>query len=105
MWPDILAELENRDRMLPSFLQGTRAWFDGRRVLIECSAISREFLRKNKSSGELIKKVIEEKTGVHCGIGPYQPPSAQADAPARKVEEVLADLQSQGVSVSIDEKS
>ena len=35
-WPNVLADLEETDAMLISFLRNTRAYYDGRRVLFEC---------------------------------------------------------------------
>ena len=41
-WPIVLAEIENQDPMLISFLRGSKAYYDGVRVLIECSDAVRD---------------------------------------------------------------
>lgn len=103
-WPQVLEELEQRDQMLISFLKGTRAFYDGRRVLIECSNLFREFIRTNKDSQELIKKVIAEKTGIRCGIGPYTPPAQKNQTPVQTAETTLKTLSDMGVAVIVQEK-
>src|SRR5699024_3670888 len=41
-WALVLADLEETDAMLISFLRGTHAYYDGRRVLFECSDAFRD---------------------------------------------------------------
>ena len=103
-WPQVLEALEQQDKMLISFLKGTKAYYDGRRVLIECSDLFREFIRTNKDSQELIKKAITEKTGLRCGIGPYTPPKAAEAAPAQSADATLQALSAMGVPVIVQEK-
>ncbi len=104
-WPQVLQALEERDKMLISFLKGTNAFYDGRRVLIECSDLFREFIRTNKDSQELIKKVIAEKTGIRCGIGPYTPKkAAQETVAVQSADATLQALSAMGVPVIVQEK-
>ena len=103
-WPQVLEVLEQQDKMLISFLKGTKAYYDGRRVLIECSDLFREFIRMNKDSQELIKKAITEKTGLRCGIGPYTPPKTAEAAPAQSADATLQALSAMGVPVIVQEK-
>ncbi len=99
-WPAVLNIMEERDPMLISFLRGTRAFFDGRRVLIDCGEAFRDFMRKNKNTAKNLKEYIFEATGVHCGIGPYAAPKPPAAAPV--LEDTLAALRGAGVDVVDD---
>ena len=104
-WPLVLEELEQRDKMLISFLKGTHAFYDGKRVLIECSDLFRDFIRTNKDSQELIKTVIAEKTGIRCGIGPYTPKGQAKQTPAlQSADATLQALSAMGVPVIVQEK-
>lgn len=104
-WPIVLEELEQRDKMLISFLKGTHAFYDGKRVLIECSDLFRDFIRTNKDSQELIKTVIAEKTGIRCGIGPYTPKGQAKQMPAlQSADATLQALSAMGVPVIVQEK-
>ena len=47
-WPAVLSDLEENDAMLISFLRGTRAYCDGKRVLFECSDAFRDYIRNNR---------------------------------------------------------
>ena len=102
-WPQVLDALKKRDHMLPAYLKGSKAYYDGRRVLIDGGGIFREFIRQNKDSQALLKAIIQEVSGLACGIGPYTPPKDQAtDHPT--VEQALKDLENHGVDVVYKDK-
>ena len=102
-WPQVLEVLKKRDHMLPAYLKGSKAYYDGRRVLIDGGDIFREFIRQNKDSQALLKAIIQEVSGLACGIGPYTPPNGQAaDHPT--VEQALKDLENHGVDVVYKDK-
>ena len=102
-WPQVLEVLKKRDHMLPAYLKGSKAYYDGRRVLIDGGDIFREFIRQNKDSQALLKAIIQEVSGLACGIGPYTPPKDQAtDHPT--VEQALKDLENHGVDVVYKDK-
>ncbi len=103
-WPIVLAEIEERDPMLISFLRGTRAYYDGRRVLIECSDAFRDYMRQNRETSKSIKEYIYKVTQIKCNIGPYEAPKAEGDASAVTVDETLQTMQSLGVDVIVTEK-
>ena len=102
-WSEVLAKLEQQDKMLIAYLRTSRAFYDGRRVLIDGGNTFRDFIRVNKESQELIKQIIEEVTGERCGIGPYVEKSA-ATATARTIEDTLKELAAQGVDVVYNDK-
>lgn len=102
-WPQVLEVLKKRDHMLPAYLKGSKAYYDGRRVLIDGGDIFREFIRQNKDSQALLKAIIQEVSGLACGIGPYTPPAEQA-AEHPTVEQALKDLENHGVDVVYKDK-
>lgn len=102
-WPKVLEELEKRDPMLIAYLRRSRAYFDGRRVLIDGGDTFRDFIRVNKESQALIKQLIEQCSGVRCGIGPYMPPAKKQEQ-IQNIEDTLKALEQQGVTVVYNDK-
>ncbi len=104
-WSAVLELISESDAMLYSFLQGTRAWYDGRRVLFECSDAFRDYIKKNKDVSKQIKEYIYSVTRLNCFIGPYQPPrQTREEQPAVSVDDTLKQMQELGVEVQIEEK-
>ena len=104
-WSAVLEVIAESDAMLYSFLQGTRAYYDGRRVLFECSDAFRDYIKKNKDVSKQIKETIYQVTHLNCFIGPYEAPrQEQPDSPAVSVDETLKQMQDLGVEVQIEEK-
>ena len=108
-WHDVVefllsSELPNQEPALIPYLRTSKAYFDGKRVLIDGGDVFRDFLRRSPESRVHIKDIIEEKTGVRCPIGPYTPPKADQPQAVANVEELLARMQAQGVDVIIEEK-
>ena len=73
-WQAVLELIAENDPMLNSYLRGTQAYYDGRRVLIECSDDFRDFMRRSKETSKNIKQYIYQVTHIKCGIGPYERP-------------------------------
>ena len=104
-WSAVLEVIAESDAMLYSFLQGTRAYYDGRRVLFECSDAFRDYIKKNKDVSKQIKETIYQVTHLNCFIGPYEAPRQEQPAsPAVSVDETLKQMQDLGVEVQIEEK-
>ena len=108
-WHDVVevllsSELSKQEPAIIPYLRNSKAYFDGKRVLIDGGDVFRDFLRRNPESRTRIKDIIEEKTGVRCPIGPYTPPKADQPQAVANVEELLAGMQAQGVDVIIEEK-
>ena len=103
-WEKVIKVLEERDPMLFGTLKRSKAYYDGKRVLIDGGMMFRDFIRTNKDSQKLIKKVIAEVAGVNCGIGPYEPQTA-AQAQRGNAEQVLEALEKKGLSVVIQDNS
>ena len=104
-WQAVLELIAENDPMLNSYLRGTQAYYDGRRVLIECSDDFRDFMRRSKETSKNIKQYIYQVTHIKCGIGPYEKPAAAAsNAPAADVEETLRQMKDLGVDVVVEDK-
>ena len=104
-WQAVLELIAENDPMLNSYLRGNQAYYDGRRVLIECSDDFRDFMRRSKETSKNIKQYIYQVTHIKCGIGPYEKPAAAAsNAPAADVEETLRQMKALGVDVVVEDK-
>lgn len=104
-WPGVLEALNERDPMSYSFLQGSRAYYDGKRVLIDCSDAFRDFMRKNKDTAKTLKETIYDVTRIRCSIGPYQ--VVQRDSTGAQtvpIEETLKNMEALGVEVVVEDK-
>ena len=75
-WPQVVQQLQEKDPMLYTYLRKSKAYFDGTRVLIDGGKTFRDFIRANKDSQSLIKKLIKDVSGTAVPIGPYEPKSA-----------------------------
>ena len=58
---------------------------------------------ESKVTEEEIKAIIQEVSGLACGIGPYTPPAEQA-AEHPTVEQALKELENHGVDVVYKDK-
>ena len=103
-WAQVLELLPGRSKMLFAYLRQSRAYFDGKRVLIDGGDTFRDYIRADKDAQNLIKDLIQEVTGTRCPIGPYQPPKIEDASPARDLEATVQHLQAQGVEVVIEDK-
>ena len=100
-WGQIVQKLEGIDPMLYMYLRKSKAYFDGTRVLIDGGKTFRDFIRVNKDSQKLIKKLIAEVSGVPVPIGPYEPKTAVKTA--SNAEQSLLALEKLGLEVSIED--
>lgn len=98
-WQQVVEQLQSRDPMLYPYLKNSKAYFDGRRVLIDGGNMFRDFIRANKASQRSIKKVIAEVTGLQCGIGPYE--TEKAPEKIGNAEQTLEQLEQLGLDVII----
>ena len=103
-WPQVMESLAGRDPAMSSFLRGSSAYYDGKRVLIDCNETFRDYMRKDKATYSLLKKVIFEVAGIRCGIGPYEKPRAASSPEAVPVEQTLKAMQDLGVDVVVEDK-
>ena len=100
-WSEVIHLLQEKDPMLYTYLNKSKAYFDGTRVLIDGGKTFRDFIRANKDSQKLIKKLIAQVSGVAVPIGPYEPKAAGKTA--SNAEESLHKLEQLGLDVSIED--
>ena len=100
-WGEVIHLLQEKDPMLYTYLKKSKAYFDGTRVLIDGGKTFRDFIRANKDSQKLIKKLIAQVSGVAVPIGPYEPKAAGKTA--SNAEESLHKLEQLGLDVSIED--
>ena len=103
-WPAVLADLEENDAMLISFLRGTRAYCDGKRVLFECSDAFRDYIRNNREVSKRLKETIYRVSRTKYSIGPYEEPKADDATAAVSLDETLHTMQALGVDLKIVDK-
>ena len=103
-WPAVLADLEENDAMLISFLRGTRAYCDGKRVLFECSDAFRDYIRNNREVSKRLKETIYRVSRTKYSIGPYEEPKTDNTTAAVSLDETLHTMQALGVDLKIVDK-
>ena len=102
-WPQVVQQLQEKDPMLYTYLRKSKAYFDGTRVLIDGGKTFRDFIRANKDSQRLIKKLIKDVSGTAVPIGPYGPKSAGKTV--SNAEQSLRALEKLGLDVSIEDSA
>ena len=102
-WPQVVQQLQEKDPMLYTYLRKSKAYFDGTRVLIDGGKTFRDFIRANKDSQRLIKKLIKDVSGTAVPIGPYEPKSAGKTV--SNAEQSLRALEKLGLDVSIEDST
>lgn len=102
-WPQVVQQLQEKDPMLYTYLRKSKAYFDGTRVLINGGKTFRDFIRANKDSQRLIKKLIKDVSGTAVPIGPYEPKSAGKTV--SNAEQSLRALEKLGLDVSIEDSA
>ena len=102
-WPQVVQQLQEKDPMLYTYLRKSKAYFDGTRVLIDGGKTFRDFIRANKDSQRLIKKLIKDVSGMAVPIGPYEPKSAGKTV--SNAEQSLRALEKLGLDVYIEDSA
>ena len=102
-WSEVVKLLQEKDPMLYTYLKKSKGYFDGTRVLIDGGKTFRDFIRANKDSQRLIKKLIAQVSGVAVPIGPYEPKTARRAT--ANAEESLHKLEQLGLDVSIEDSA
>ena len=102
-WPQVVQQLQEKDPMLYTYLRKSKAYFDGTRVLIDGGKTFRDFIRANKDSQRLIKKLIKDVSGTAGPLWPYEPKSAGKTV--SNAEQSLRALEKLGLDVSIEDSA
>lgn len=91
-WPQVLDEIANANASLAGMMMGTKAYFDGKRILIDIqNPILLEMLRNNDYTKTSIRQAISLVTGRTYPIGPYR--AREREAPKEDpLEKLIASL-------------
>ena len=99
-WAKVLEVMQRKDKLLSAALKDSRAYYDGKRVLIDGSELFLEYMRKNEFSSEMVKSVLQQVTGVRYPIGPYKKKRGQeTENQPMTADATLEQLSSAGVDV------
>ena len=86
--------------MLYGFLKDSKAYLQGRRVLIDGGELFLTFMRTNKNSAQRMRALISQVTGETYSLGPYDRKKAQNQPD--KAQQTFRMLQENGVPVEFD---
>ncbi len=100
-WPQVLEKMLGTDRLLSSYMAGSRGYTDGVRVLIDGGQMFLAYIRANKNASETIKTVIESVCGKRYGIGPYEGPTAE-NIKQKTAKDTLMEWEKKGVTVTTE---
>ncbi|MBQ7859332.1 MAG: DNA polymerase III subunit gamma/tau [Faecalibacterium sp.] len=104
VWDEVVRRISEMDPMLYSYLKRSKGYCDGKRVLIDGGQMFNDFLRANKDSQALIKKVLAQISGKNWPIGPYDARKANSARPAAgNAEQSLEALRARGLEVVIQD--
>ena len=77
-WPEVLDALSELNPSVSGMLAGSKAFDDGRRILIDVqNPILLDMLKSNEYTKTVIKQAISMATGRSCGLGPYRRPKEE----------------------------
>lgn len=100
-WAQVVESMAETDRMLYSYMKGSSAYTDGKRVLIDGGEMFLSYMREYNEASEKIKKSIEQVTGRRYGIGPYTPPEGSK---SREItaQDTLRELEAKGIPIEYE---
>ncbi len=97
-WPQVVERIGQMDQMVYSFVKKTKAYFDGKHILLDGGDVFLEFMRSNQNVSEVIKTAIQEVIGERYGIGPYQKEQVK-HALEETTKRNLSEWQEKGVAI------
>ena len=100
-WGRIMADLEKRNNMLFSMLNGSRAYVVDSMLLIDASPVARELLRKDLARSS-IKTAMQTVLGREYSLGPYQPSSKVQEEKRSPAQSLLDAARQGGIPVNED---
>ncbi len=103
-WQSVINAMESKDSLLFVNMRDSKAYFDGKRVLIDGGDFFLEYMRQNKSSNALIRQVIKDVTGHGYAIGPYKN-STGTTKNTHTAMQAAKDVESKGVAVVYDDEN
>lgn len=99
-WAQVVEGMKGMDRMLHSFMISSKAYLDGKRVLIDGGEMFLTYMRDYPEATEKVKTSIEQVTGVRYPVGPYK--KDDIGKPTSTIEQTLDDLKALGVDVEVE---
>ena len=101
-WDEVLSQLQKHNPMLCGTLTDSKAYLEGKYVLIDAdNPIFFDMIKSNKSNGESIKKAISDVMGEVHPIGPYKRSRVEKNANDR-VAEMLEKAKELGIETQIE---
>ncbi len=100
-WGRIMADLEKRNNMLFSMLNGSRAYVVDNTLLIDASPVARELLRKDLARSS-IKAALQTVVGREYSLGPYQPSDREQKEKRSPAQNLLDAARQGGIPVNED---
>ncbi len=100
-WAGIMTDLEKRNGMLFSLLNGSRAYVVENTLLIDTTPVARDLLRKDTARAS-IKLAMQTVLGREYSLGPYQPSSRIEEEKRTPAQELLDAARQGGVPVTED---
>lgn len=90
-WQQVLTRLAKLNPAVAGMLHGSKAYDDGRRVLIDIqNPALLQMLKVNDYTKNHIKQAILDVSGKNYGIGPYKPPAQERQVD--RLEELISSL-------------
>ena len=110
-WSRIMEGLQQTNPAAYSVLADTRAFVNGKYLLIEVGSFGREMLRNDQVKNS-IRNLVSQISGIDCRLGPYTPSGAvqytsnennsSGDSPASFAEKIMKRAQEAGIDVEED---
>ncbi len=101
-WDSVINAMESIDKLLFVNMRDSKAYFDGKRVLIDGGDLFLEYMRQNKNSNTLIRQVIKDVTGHSYAIGPYKDVGAEKEN-MHTAMNAAKNVEDKGVAVIYDD--
>ena len=100
-WTGIMADLEKRNSMLFSMLNGSRAYVADNILLIDATQTARDLLRRDYARST-IKDAMNAVLGREYSLGPYQPSDRMQEEKRTPAQSLLDAARQAGVPVTED---
>ena len=107
-WSRVMEGLQQTNPAAYSVLADTRAFVNGKYLLIEVGSFGREMLRNDQVKNS-IRNLVSQISGIDCRLGPYTPSGAvqytsnennsSGDSPASFAEKIMKRAQEAGIDV------
>lgn len=99
-WNDVIAELKNESEGLFRVLSGSLAFTADNYILIKTTPMAADLMNQ-KSSREVIHRVIAEKTGKSYNLAPYRPtaPQVEKDEALPSLDDIMARASEGGLKI------